>query len=136
MSDEETSVGHIHTPPKGEGKCCAGIYCVKKTSYYYESPICDGCNGVCHESGCFVFTLGPSTKSYECLLCKNNRENAMKRAKAKELREHKAVLKKMRAAHKMEMEKRKLKNPWDVARLKKMGVIPTPLRMERPKKDK
>ena len=120
MSDDESAI-HIKTPPKGRGKCCAGVHCVKQSKPYYHSPVCGTCRGICHETGCFVFSFTVGGSEYECLSCKHKREQKAKRAKAKADREHKEVCKKIRKGL-------KLKNPWDFVRLKKMGVVPSPLR--------
>jgi hypothetical protein len=102
MTDSEEDSVHLHTPPHGRGRCCAGLFCINPKRTYYLTYTCNRCNRHPHEQGCFIyegsvygrFDLG----TLLCLQCiekkKDDERKRQNREKAAARKEKKEILKK------------------------------------------
>lgn len=87
ISDDDSI--HLHTPPKGTGRCCAGNLCCHTHSRYFPSGLCFDCGGYAHDKDCIQVGydgMWMPGKERVCKLCVFRHEQDGIRAKEQERR--------------------------------------------------
>jgi hypothetical protein len=82
LSDDDSI--HLHTPPKGRGRCCASRLCMHSKSRYYPSGLCSDCHGYAHDKDCAQIGydgIWMPGKDLVCVLCvQKHGQNLVKEA--------------------------------------------------------
>lgn len=122
LSDDDSV--HLHTPPKGCGRCCAGRLCVHTYSRYFPSGMCSVCHGYAHDKDCVQMGydgLWMPGKDLVCVLCVQKhhadrvRETAREKRRLKE-NDKKIVNEKTAAANEIHKDT----NPFNYNQMKKL----------------
>jgi hypothetical protein len=97
LSDDDSI--HLHTPPKGRGKCCAGHLCTHPFSRYFESGLCSDCKKYGHDKDCIQ--VGYDGNWFPgalmvCVLCVQKKQEKDEKAIRREKRKIKDELRKVK----------------------------------------
>jgi hypothetical protein len=102
MTDSDEDSIHLNTPPRGRGRCCAGLCCINPHRTLYTTYTCHECRGNPHEQGCFLFE-GSVYGRFDlgnllCLQCIENKKEEERKRKNREKvaarKERKEILRK------------------------------------------
>ena len=122
LSDDDSI--HLHTPPKGTGRCCAGCLCVHTHSRYFPSGLCSDCGGYAHDKDCIQVGydgMWMPGKPSICKLCVFQHEQDGIKAKEWERRKAREATRKFVSLKTTEaMEIHQNTNPFNYNQMKKV----------------
>ena len=122
LSDDDSI--HLHTPPKGTGRCCAGRFCIHTHSRYFPSGLCCHCGGYAHDKDCAQVGydgIWQPGKQLVCLLCVNKHLTGIVKAKEREKRKARESSRMIHKHKKMAaIEIHQITNPFNYNQMQKV----------------